>query len=173
MDSVILVSSHLLVLIIGAGIAVGCSYLFRSDGAGTGIAREQAARRLALLEEVALQTGQVHHLFQTYIGLLIEAARKQPGQTPSQQEELSTVEQQLHAALDDLPLADARLLLLNETTLGKVLRLYGSRITQLRHQQSGGKKDTEEELKNRLRDINSLRDKFFSSLSDRYGKKLY
>lgn len=169
MESTILIASHLAFLVIGALITGWCAWLFRVDSANAGAAREQAGRRLALLEEVALQTGALHELFESFTALTLSGAPAASGEARQQWDKRN---QQLIAALEDIPLAEARLRLLEEVALAKVLRLYTGKISALRRQCASGRRTVSEEtLKQPVTDINSLRDTFFESLARRYGRK--
>lgn len=172
METAILIGSHLVFLIIGAIIAGWCAWVFRAQGASAASAREETARRLALVEEVALQTGTLHHRFQRYCSLLSELSRADQGLSANRQLELDKAHQELAILTEELSEADSKLLLLDEVALARALRVYAGKIQALRRQYPGNRQQlTEELLKKHLQEVNTLRDKLFSSLSRRYGQR--
>lgn len=172
METAILIGSHLVFLVIGAIIAGWCAWLFRTQGADAASAREETARHLALVEEVAIQIGSLHHRFQRYCTLLSELSRSGQGLPADRQLELDKTHQELAILSDELSEADSKLLLLDETTVAKALRVYAGKIQALRRQYPGNRQQlTEDLLKKHLQEVNTLRDKLFSSLSRRYGRR--
>lgn len=167
MESTILIASHLGFLVIGAVMTGWTAWLFRTEAARTGAMREQTGRRLALLEEVALQIATVQDLLDTTVQTL---ARRGPGGST---EEHRQALQRLTAALEDMPLAEARLRLLEELELSKALRLYARKITALRRQLvAPARKNTDEEAFSKaLEEINTLHEKLHESLARRYNRK--
>jgi hypothetical protein len=165
-ESTILIASHLGFLVIGALITGWTAWLFRTEAARAGAMREQTGRRLMLLEEVAMQIASVQHLLDTAAGT---AARSGTGST----EEHQQATQRLAAALEDVPLAEARLRLLEEMDLCKVLRLYTRKVTGLRRQLPAAARNSkdEEPLRKALDEINTLHDKLHESLARRYNRK--
>lgn len=166
MESTILIASHLGFLIIGALMTGWTAWLFRTEAARAGAAREQTGRRLTLLEEVALQIATVQDLLETTVHTV-------PRNGAAGTEEHQQVLQRLAAALEDMPLAEARLRLLEEMDLCKVLRLYTRKITALRRQLPGAarKSADEEALRKALEEVNTLHDKLHESLARRYNRK--
>lgn len=166
MESTILIASHLGFLVIGALMTGWTAWLFRTEASRAGAAREQVSRRLTLLEEVALQIATVQDLLETTVHT---ASRNGTAATEEHQQVL----QRLSAALDDMPLAEARLRLLEEMDLCKVLRLYTRKVTALRRQLPGAaRKSTDEEtLRKTLEEINTLHGKLHESLARRYNRK--
>lgn len=166
MESTILIISHLGFLVIGALITGWTAWLFRTEAARTGAVREQTGRRLALLEEVSLQIATVQDLLDTTVRTL---ARNGTAGTEEHQQAL----QRLSAALDDMPLAEARLRLLEEVDLYKVLRLYARKISALRRQLPGSARNgaDEETFRKALEEINTLHEKLHESLARRYKRR--
>lgn len=171
MDDTGTIFSHLLFLLVGAGIAGYCSYLFRSESSASGVAKEHAARRLGLIEEVALQAGAAHHLFQKYFALVAEAVRLKDDWPRQRREELEALSLQLVETINDLSQAESKLLLLDEKNLHKILRTFTVRIAAFRKAQYVRANASEEELNEARKQIVNLHDKFFELLSSRYDHR--
>lgn len=166
MESTILIASHLGFLIVGALITGWTAWLFRTEAARAGAMREQTGRRLALLEEVALQIATVQDLLDTAVHTTARTGTGSP-------EEHQQVLQRLTAALEDMPLAEARLRLLDEMGMCKALRLYTRKIIVLRKQLPGAarKSADEEAFRKSLDEVITLHEKLHESLARRYNRK--
>ena len=163
MESSILIASHLGFLMVGALIAGWTAWLFRSDAARSAVVREQTGRRRALIEEVSLQLATTHEL--------LESATNNRLRGDSGTEEQLRRRQKLTAALEDMPLAEARLRLLDEVALCKALRLYTRKAALFRQQFLSGNRDSNDEtLSKALTGIQSLHDKLHESLARRYNR---
>ena len=163
---------NLLFLLTGALVVGLCSYFLRSK-TDSGIAREQVARRLALVEEVALHIGSVHYIFQKYWALISESFRFKDNWPLARKNELDAVTEELVVAFNDLSLAESKLLLLDEKNLCKILKIYTSKIAHFRKSYYVSKSGvTEDEMGEIKKEITNIRDKFFEVLSKRYTKKL-
>jgi len=164
-ESTLLIASHLGFLVIGALMTGWMAWLFRTDAARTGVVREQTGRRLALIEEVSLQVSATQDLLERAVDAVVR------GQTDN--DEALRVRQQLAAALEDMPLAEARLRLLDEASLGKVLRLYTQKMTGVRRQLPGASQRSidEDALRKALTEISALHEKLHESLARRYNRQ--
>jgi len=172
LETALLIGSHLGFLIIGVLLTAWGAWLFRADAAKSASAREETARRLALTEEVALQCGTLHHRFQRYCNLLGERIAAGPAFSADRQLELEKAHQELLVLADELSEADSKLLLLGETSLAKLLRVYAAKVLAVRRQYPGNlAKLNDEVLKQQRQEVNGLRDRFFKSLSQCYGRK--
>lgn len=159
MESTILIASHLGFLLVGAMLTGWAAWMFRADAAGGAAAREQAARRLALLEEVALQLSTTQHLLES-------------GRNPADHEAALEQRQKLVAALRDMPLAEARLRLLDEVGICKALQVYTRRIEAFRGRYPAGSITAENEQAGKaMEEIRSLHDKLHESLARRYRQR--
>ncbi len=170
MDSITSIISHGVFLLLGAGIAAFFAWVFRRDSARSGAAREQTARRMALVEDVALQTGAAQQLFLKYFALVAESVRFKEEWPRQRREELASLSLQLVETVNDLALAESRLLLLDERNLCKILRAYSARIASFKKAQYARAGASDEELAEARKQISSLYDKFFELLSARYGR---
>lgn len=159
MESTILIASHLGFLLVGALLTGWAAWMFRADAAGGATAREQAARRLALLEEVALQLANTQHLLET-------------GRSPADHEAALEQRQRIIAALQDMPLAEARLRLLDEMGICKALQAYTRRIDAFRRRYPAGSTAAgNEQAGKAMEEIRALHDKLHESLARRYRQR--
>jgi hypothetical protein len=133
---------------------------------------EDLRKRRELMEQVANNVGKVHHVYQQYLSLATEFARYGQQWPKNRRDELTRVGQELVSVFHDLTEAESTLLLLGEKKLERALRIYGSKIVNLRrqvhadkHQFSGEELHTLDEVK---REIAQLRESFFDALSTRY-----
>ncbi len=164
--------SNIISVIVGAAIASFSAYFVTSRRDGENIAKEQAARRLALYEEVALHVGSVQYAFQKYWALIIEALRFKDNWPKARREELDLVTEELVIAFKNLSTAESKLLLLNEKPLNKILKIYSTKIAHFRKTYYVGKAGvSEEELNDIKKDVGNLRDKFFDLLGMKYSVK--
>ncbi|MDT8427653.1 MAG: hypothetical protein RQ757_02675 [Pseudomonadales bacterium] len=171
MIDLVSIASHMLFLLVGATITGLASYLFRTEGAAAAIAREQAARKLALMEELAHQAGIAHQSFQRYFTLVQEAIRFKENWPRQRREELDAISLQLVEAINQLATAESTLLLLHEKLLSKALRNYTNRIATFKKSQYARSDASDEVLNEQKQQIIALRDKFFELLSERYSRK--
>ncbi len=165
MESSILIASHLGFLVVGALIAGWTAWLFRTDAARGAAVREQTGRRLALLEEVAFQLTTTHDL--------LESSTNARQRGSAGRDDLSRGQQKLDAALEDMPLAEARLRLLDEVALCKALRLYAQKAAGFRRRfLSGSPQNRDDEaLRKALTEIQTIHEKLHGSLARRYNRK--
>lgn len=162
-----------LFVLLGALISGIVAFFFNSDNHRGSTAKEQAARRLALFEEVALHIGSMQHIFQKYRALVAESFRHMEAWPKTRRDELDKTREELAIAFRDLSMAESKLLLLGETNLQKILKIYVAKIAHFRKTYYLNKQGvTEEELNEVKKDVSTVKDKLFELLSKKYSKKL-
>lgn len=133
---------------------------------------EDVRKRRELLERVAANVGRVHHVYQQYLGLATEFTRYGQQWPRNRREEMARVGQDLVDVFRELTEAESTLLLLGEKKLERTLRIYGSKIVNLRRQVHAEKQqfngDEMHIIDEVKKEISQLRESFFDNLSSRY-----
>ena len=130
-------------------------------------------RRLAIFEDISKDVGNVNHIFAKYSSLIIESTRFGLRWPQARKEELDKITVDLVASFNKLADAEAKLLMLGEKTMEKVLRLYGAKIAHFRKHVYVGRHDiSDEEIAQIKRDITKLREQFYDMLSRKYDRLL-
>ena len=159
---------------VGALIA-GISAWLMVRKAGMPNAREnlRVAKRLAYLESVSAEVGNITHIFAKYSSLAIESVRFGARWPQARKQELDAVNLELVAEFKKLADAESKLLMLGEKNLEKTLRLYAAKIAHFRKQVYVGRKDiSSQEIADIKQDINKLREQFYDILSKKYDRLL-
>lgn len=133
-------------------------------------ASEQTRR--ALLESVAQNVSEVHHVYQQFLALALEFSRQGQNWPAYRKEELRRTTDDMVNVFKNLTEAEATLLLLGEKKLERALRIYGSKIVYLRRQIYADKPafsgDEIQGLDTLRREIAELRETFYDALSQRF-----
>lgn len=128
--------------------------------------------RRALLENVAQNVSEVHHVYQQFLTLAMDYARHGADWPTARKEELRRVTDDLVAVFRHLTEAEATLLLLGEKKLERALRVYGAKIVHLRRQVYADRRTFSGEdmqgLDQLRQDIAEWRETFFDALSNRF-----
>lgn len=127
-----------------------------------------------LIEGIAQQAEQVHHIFMKYFELIQEymnATKNRYDWPQSRRSELYLVLDELVQSFNELTAAESKLLLLNEKPLYKSLRKFRSKVVFFRRHFYIDKKDlSHQEAQDIKREVSKLREQFFDALSDRYAQ---
>lgn len=127
-----------------------------------------------LIEGIAQQAEQVHHIFMKYFELIQEymnATKNRYDWPQSRRSELYLVLDELVQSFNELTAAESKLLLLNEKPLYKSLRKFRSKVVFFRRHFYIDKKDlSDQEAQDIKREVSKLREQFFDALSDRYAQ---
>lgn len=141
--------------------------LRRSD-----VSEPEDQTRRALLESVAQNVSEVHHVYQQFLSLALEFSRQGQSWPTHRKEELRRVTDELVRVFRNLTEAEATLLLLGEKKLERALRVYGAKIVHLRRQIYAEKNtftgDDIQGLDQLRNDIARLRETFYDALSLRF-----
>lgn len=154
--------------ILTCGLAALLALRFRRGGSA---ATEEQTRR-ALLESVAQNVSEVHHVYQQFLALALEFSRQGQSWPTHRKEELRRVTDELVTVFRNLTEAEATLLLLGEKKLERALRIYGAKIVQLRRQVYAERNtftgDDIQDIDKVRQDISELRETFYDALSSRF-----
>jgi|GEM_PF-281788 len=130
-------------------------------------------RRLMILEGISGDVGHLSHVFAKYTALVVESIQYGKRWPDARKKELELVNHELVREFKKLSDAESKLLMLGEKTLGKTLRLYGSKIANFRRQVYVGRTDIKDETIIAMKkDINLLREQFYEFLSKKYDRLL-
>ncbi|WP_111640336.1 energy transducer TonB [Marinimicrobium alkaliphilum] len=152
-------------------------------GAGWWVSRRQRppvtekespeSRRLAMLEGISSQVGQIAHLFGKYASLAAESTQYGERWPLPRKKELEQINAELVDEFRKLADAEAKLLMLGEKNLERCLRLYTLKMASFRKQVYVGRKDiTPEQIAGLKQDIAMAREKFYDMLSKKYDRLL-
>lgn len=137
-------------------------------------AQQRLDHQRDLLEGIAQQAEQVHHVFMKYFELINEymnATKNRYDWPQSRRSELYLVLDELVHSFNELTAAESKLLLLNEKPLYKSLRKFRSKVIFFRRHFYIDKKDlNEQEAQDIKREVSKLREQFFDALSHRYAE---
>ena len=126
-----------------------------------------------LMEDVARNAEQVHHVFTKYFEMIQEymnATRNGYDWPQSRRSELFLILDELVASFNDLTTAESKLLLLKEKRLYTSLRKFRSKVVFFRRHFYIDKKDlNEQEAHDIKREVGKLREQFFDALSEKYS----
>ena len=127
-----------------------------------------------LMEGIAQQAEQVHHVFMKYFELIQEymnATQNRYDWPEGRRSELYLVVDELVLSFNDLSAAESKLLLLNEKPLYKSLRKFRSKVIFFRRHFYIDKKDlSNKEAQDVKREVSKLREQFFDALSECYAQ---
>ncbi len=127
-----------------------------------------------LMEGIAQQAEQVHHVFMKYFELIQEymnATQNRYDWSESRRSELYLVVDELVQSFNELSAAESKLLLLDEKPLYKSLRKFRSKVIFFRRHFYIDKKDlNDKEAQDIKKEVSKLREQFFDALSDRYAQ---
>jgi len=127
-----------------------------------------------LMEGIAQQAEQVHHVFMKYFELIQEymnATKNRYDWPEGRRSELYLVVDELVQSFNDLSSAESKLLLLNEKPLYKSLRKFRSKVIFFRRHFYIDKIDlNDKEAQDLKREVSKLREQFFDALSDSYAQ---
>ena len=156
---------------IGALIAGISAWLMtrHTPKASSGLENTRVTKRIATLESVSAEIGNITHIFAKYSALAIESVRFGNRWPEARKQELDAVNFELVANFKKLADAESKLLMLGEKGLEKTLRLYAAKIAHFRKQVYVGRKDiSSQEIADIKQDINKLREQFYDILSKKY-----
>lgn len=134
------------------------------------INEHKSQRRSTLLEEVAEHLGKVSHVYSKYASLINEIGPKADRMSIKQQKELEDLSSQLVEVFEQVSVADAKLLLLGEKRLQKSLKLYTGKMAQFRKQFYPGRYHNSEQTVAFKKELTTIRDQFYDTLSERYDE---
>ncbi len=127
-----------------------------------------------LMEGIAQQAEQVHHVFMKYFELIQEymnATKNRYDWPEGRRSELYLVVDELVQSFNDLSSAESKLLLLNEKPLYKSLRKFRSKVIFFRRHFYIDKIDlNDKEAQDLKREVSKLREQFFDALSNSYAQ---
>lgn len=174
MEELILILDTSIKVTLGAVIAGISSYWLSGMRTKHNRNQQRLDHQRDLLEGVAQQAEQVHHVFMKYFELINEYmnATKNHYEWPqSRRSELYLVLDELVHSFNELTAAESKLLLLNEKPLYKSLRKFRSKVVFFRRHFYIDKKDlNEKEALEIKREVSKLREQFFDALSHRYAE---
>jgi cell division protein FtsB len=157
----------------GALIAAFCAWFILRRSAQNQFNQQREMRRLQILEQVSSQVGTVTHIFAKYSSLVVESIQFGERWPAPRRQELDSVNAELVEEFKKLADAEAKLLMLGEKNLERVLRLYGARIAVYRKQVFVGRQDiTPEQITALKSSVNQVREQFYDLLSRKYDKLL-
>lgn len=159
---------------LGALIAAISGYWLSGMRSKHNRAQQRLDHQRDLLEGIAQQAEQVHHVFMKYFELINEymnATKNRYDWPQSRRSELYLVLDELVHSFNELTAAESKLLLLNEKALYKSLRKFRSKVIFFRRHFYIDKKDlNESEAQDLKREVSKLREQFFDALSHRYAE---
>ncbi|MFT6326159.1 MAG: hypothetical protein ACJA0E_001777 [Bermanella sp.] len=159
---------------LGALIAGMSGYWLSGMRVKQNVNQQRSDNQREIIESVAQQAEQVHHVFMKYFELMQEymnATKNRYDWPESRKSEFYLVIDELVQCFNELSAAESKLLLLNEKSLYKSLRKFRSKIIFFRRHFYIDKIDlNEKEASEIKREISKLREQFFDSLSDRYAQ---
>lgn len=159
-------------VLLGAMLTLAAIWLYQKRQQTGGRSAPQE-RRLALLEQISTSVGTVNHCFARYAALVIESTKFGSKWPSARKLELEQVNTELVTEFRKLADAEAKLLMLGETTMEKTLRLYGAKIALFRKQVYVGRQDiTDQEIADLRAAVLQLRSHFYDLLSRRYDRLL-
>ncbi len=136
--------------------------------------QQKIEHKRELMEGIAQQAEQVHHVFMKYFELIQEymnATQNRYDWPQGRRSELYMVVDELVQCFNDLTAAESKLLLLNEKPLYKSLRKFRSKVIFFRRHFYIDKKDlNDKEAQDLKREVSKLREQFFDALSDCYAQ---
>lgn len=159
---------------LGALIAGMSAYWLSGMRTKQNIKQQRTDHQRAIIEGIAQQAEQVHHVFMKYFELMNEymnATQNRYDWPESRKSELYLVVDELVQCFNELTSAESKLLLLNEKRLYKSLRRFRSKVIFFRRHFYIDKKDlNEKEAQEIKREISKLREQFFDALSECYAQ---
>ncbi|QIZ83490.1 energy transducer TonB [Bermanella marisrubri] len=159
---------------LGAIIAGLTAYWMSGSRVKQHLNQQKIQHQRDLIEGIAQQSEQVHHVFMKYFELIIEymnATRNGYDWPQSRRSELYLVLDEMVHSFNELTAAESKLLLLNEKMLYKTLRKFRNKVVFFRRHFYIDKKDlSEQEAQDIKREISKLREQFFAELSACYAK---
>ncbi|WP_396587286.1 hypothetical protein [Bermanella sp. R86510] len=159
---------------LGAIIAGLTAYWMSGSRVKQHMAQQKIDHRRDLIEGIAQQAEQVHHVFMKYFELIYEymnATKNGYDWPQSRRSELYLVLDEMVHSFNELTGAESKLLLLNEKTLYKTLRKFRNKVVFFRRHYYIDKKDlNEQEAQEIKREVSKLREQFFAELSECYAK---
>jgi hypothetical protein len=159
---------------LGALIAGMSGYWLSGMRIKQNLNQQRTEHQREIIEGVAHQAEQVHHVFMKYFELIQEymnATKNRYDWSESRKSEFYLVIDELVQCFNELSAAESKLLLLNEKHLYKSLRKFRSKVIFFRRHFYIDKKDlNEKEAQDLKREISKLREQFFDALSDRYAQ---
>ena len=161
----------LIMLILGATFGGLTVYFSVKNKLGT-IDEHKKQRRTSLLEEVAEHLGKVSHVFSKYSSLIIEIGPKADRMSIKQEKELEELSNQLVEVYEQVSMAETKLLLLGEKRLHKTLKLYTGKMAQYRKQFYPGRYKNAEQTTAFKKELATIRDQFYDTLSERYDQAI-
>jgi hypothetical protein len=159
---------------LGALIAGMSGYWLSGMRIKQNLTQQRTEHHREIIEGVAQQAEQVHHVFMKYFELIQEymnATKNRYDWPESRKSEFYLVIDELVQCFNELSSAESKLLLLNEKQLYKSLRKFRSKVIFFRRHFYIDKIDlNDKEAQELKREISKLREQFFDSLSDRYAQ---
>jgi len=159
---------------LGALIAAMSAYWLSGMRVKHNLSQQRTEHQREIIEGVAQQAEQVHHVFMKYFELIQEymnATKNRYDWPESRKSELYLVIDELVHSFNELTTAESKLLLLNEKHLYKSLRKFRSKVVFFRRHFYIDKKDlSDREAQDIKREISKLREQFFDALSARYAQ---
>ncbi|WP_019529910.1 hypothetical protein [Dasania marina] len=134
------------------------------------VSEHKSQRRTTLLEEVAEHLGKVTHTYSKYASLINEIGPKADRMSLKQQKELDELSGQFVDVFEQVSVADAKLLLLGEKRLQKSMKLYTGKMAQFRKQFYPGRYHSSEQTTAFKKELSTVRDQFYDTLSERYDQ---
>ncbi len=159
---------------LGALIAAAAMWtLKRQQGEQQGTVNSAENRRLAMLEDISAQVGNVSHSFSQYSVLVIESINLGQRWPQARKQELQNINTKLVREFKNMADAEAKLLMLGEKGLERTLRLYGAQIAHFRKQVYVGRRDiSKQEIADLKEKIQKVREQFYDVLSKKYDRLL-
>lgn len=174
MQELIVILDTSIKITLGAMIAGLSGYWLSGMRTKQNRAQQRLDHQRDLLEGIAQQAEQVHHVFMKYFELMNEymnATKNRYDWPQSRRSELYLVLDELVHSFNELTAAESKLLLLNEKPLYKSLRKFRSKVIFFRRHFYIDKKDlSEQEAQDIKREVSKLREQFFDALSHRYAE---
>lgn len=158
-------------LILGA-VFGGLSVFFTVKEKLRTIQEHQSQRRTTLLEEVAEHLGKITHVYSKYASLINEIGPKADRMSHKQQKELEELSTELVSVFEQVSVAESKLLLLGEKRLQKALKLYTGKMAQFRKQFYPGRYQNSEQTIAFKKELGTIRDQFYDTLSERYDEAM-
>lgn len=169
MDSSVFIDI-VIALLIGAVAGGAVVFLLLKDRLQAQDSGERV-RGIELLEQVAEHVGKVSYVFGKYASLVTEIGPRAERMSARQERELDDLSEALVSIYEEASVAESKLLLLGEQRLEKALRLYTAKMAQFRKQVYPGRYQQAEESTRLKKEVNDMRDQFYSILSERYDQK--
>lgn len=171
MEAFVRITEGALQMAVGAVIAAFCTWYFLRRQAPLLPTRE--SRRMQVLDEVVSQVSSITHTFAKYSTLMQASVQDSGHWPPSRYRELDMISQELGAEFQRMVDAQAKLLMLGEKNLARILRVYSASMIAYTRQVNIRSRDLSTEQINHLKPaIQQAREHFYDVLSRKYDNLL-